>query len=1152
MTKKQTDTLIKNYQKKTDNELKEIAFDLVQKLESVNITDDELENYQEQIEALKTVLDTKDYEDGGINPKLYPLITDPNFNSKIYQNRQFNQFQITIDPEKSEEYENCNFTLTSSQRFLQSFMSPLTPYNSVLLFHGTGVGKTCSSLNIVEQFKPILEKTRKKIYVLVKQSIKESFLRNIFNIEKFKKKENQCLGDTYFKALGSRGIDWLQSGKYDQIDKSVKSLIKKKYKFMGYGEFSNFVKREEDNSIKGNPNINNHQHIKNKSLMNKFSDSIFIIDEVHNIGSDDLQNEKPSSHYIERVLKYSRNTKLVLLSATPMFDSSTEIISILNMLLINDNRPIIPRDKAIKGDSVTQEGLELISKYGKGYISYLRGEDPFKFPNRLYPDINDDPMLLENENIPNRFLNTQKKVTDTIKHFKLIGSEMSKTQSETYILKHMMELKDSKGDYIKYGVQDWPFQIANIVYPDNKLDVTSSRFDDYFNGDENNGFSYKKNVLEFLHPDYISEYSTKINTILNYIKNSNGIVYIYTRYLSDGAYPLAIALEHLGYKRYIKGKNSSSFLKSGKKEKTKKESYILLTGSSVNNEAIKKCISPENKNGEQIKIIIGTSASSEGIDFKNIREVHILDPWHNNNRLEQAIGRAIRFCSHMDLEREKRNTTIYYHVATLPGENTDVETADIYRYRESEKKAIEIGKIERLLKQISIDCHLNKSGNVYLKSVLNKDVSIITSQNTKTNIQLGDNEYSRICDFQKECHFDCLPEPDTNQLADYKIIPSHIEVQLSNLYSIVSLLNKLYKLDIIFDFNDIQKYINQRMIIDKYYLYLTLEKIINDKITITKNAIPGYIIYRGLYYIWQPSNYDENISIKNRNLLISNTKLSPQKRNLNNLIEDKISKSNIVESSLIIEDFHKAISKTNEISDSEIRNTMLLFFLNTLSEQELHKLIEHILVNGKKYSVIIELLADRIIYDKQKKIVGYVQLSSTDLVFIKYTPDKDIPFTPHNKEYSNKLLLSMEKTILTREKMDENILYSCNERHLTQRNSKGETLKIIDIKSGKTSGKKCVFFQKKDGVAKLVEEIANITTQQKIKEVFGVSEVGTKNEQCIYLFAILLYNDITRTDKKRWFYNEIEMFLDKNLKKKEKASSEKTSSSNKKIKSKKK
>ncbi len=1149
MTKKQTDTLIKNYHKKTDNELKGIAFDLVKKLEDVDINNDELENYQEQVEALKTVLDQKNYGDSSINPKLYPLITDPNFSSKLFQNRQFNQFQITIDPEKSDEYENCNFTLTSTQRFLRSFMSPLTPYNSILLFHGTGVGKTCSSLSIVEQFKPILEKTKKKIYVLVKQSIKDSFLRNLFNIDKFKKKENQCLGDTYFKALGSKGVDWLQSGKYDQIEKSVKSLIKKKYKFMGYGEFANFVKREEEDSIKGNLNIDNHQNIKNKSLKDKFSDSIFIIDEVHNIGSDDLQIEKPSSHYIERVLTHSRNTKLVLLSATPMFDSSTEIISIINMLLLNDNRPIIPRDKAIKGDNVTPLGVELISKYGRGYISYLRGEDPFKFPHRLYPDINKDPLLLENENIPNRFLNTKKYVTDAIKHFKLIGSEMSVTQSTAYTLKHLEELKDIKNDYIKYGVQDWPFQISNIVYPDNKLDVTNNRFDDYFNGDENNGFSYKENTLQFLHPDYINEYSTKINTILNYIKKSEGIVYVYTRYLSDGAYPLAIALEHLGYKRYIKGNSTSSFLKNGKKEKTKTQSYILLTGSSVNNEAIKKCISPDNKNGEKIKIIIGTSASSEGIDFKNIREVHILDPWHNNNRLEQAIGRAIRFCSHMELPREKRNSTIYYHVSTLPGENADVETADIYRYRESEKKAIEIGKIERLLKQISIDCHLNKSGNVYLKSVLNKDIPIVTSQNTKTTIQLGDTEYSRICDFQKDCQFNCLPNSNTEQLSNHKNIPSHIEIQLSNLYNIVSLLTELYKTDIIFDFNDIQQYISQYTIIDKYYLYLTIEKIINDKITVTKNNIPGYLIYRGLYYIWQPFKYDENISIKNRNLLLSNIKQFPQKRNLNNLIENKTSKPNIVESSLIVNEIDQVITQSEEISDSELRNTYLLFFLNTLSEQELHKLIEHILINKQKYLVIINLLTDRILYDKNKKITGYVQVSGTDLVFIKYTPDKDVVFTPYNKDFSNKLLLSMEKNILIREKMDDNTLYSCNERHLTQRNSKGETLKIIDIKSGKTSGKKCVFFQKKDGVAKLVDEIAKNITQEKIKKVFNVSELGTKNEQCIYLFAILLYNDLTKTDKKRWFYNEIEMSLNKKSKKKDKEKgSEKKISSNKKTK----
>ena len=49
--------------------------------------------------------------------------------------------------------------------------------------------------------------------------------------------------------------------------------------------------------------------------------------------------------------------------------------------------------------------------------------------------------------------------------------------------------------------------------------------------------------------------------------------------------------------------------------------------------------------------------------------------------------------------------------------------------------------------------------------------------------------------------------------------------------------------------------------IDKYYLYLTLEKIINEKIAIPKKTFQGYLIYRNLYYIWQPSNYDETLSL---------------------------------------------------------------------------------------------------------------------------------------------------------------------------------------------------------------------------------------------------------------------------------------------------
>ena len=54
----------------------------------------------------------------------------------------------------------------------------------------------------------------------------------------------------------------------------------------------------------------------------------------------------------------------------------------------------------------------------------------------------------------------------------------------------------------------------------------------------------------------------------------------------------------------------------------------------------------ENKNGKNIKLLLFSAASAEGINLFHIRQVHILEPFWNEARIEQVIGRAIRFCSH--------------------------------------------------------------------------------------------------------------------------------------------------------------------------------------------------------------------------------------------------------------------------------------------------------------------------------------------------------------------------------------------------------------------------------------------------------------------------------------------------------------------------
>ena len=100
----------------------------------------------------------------------------------------------------------------------------------------------------------------------------------------------------------------------------------------------------------------------------------------------------------------------------------------------------------------------------------------------------------------------------------------------------------------------------------------------------------------------------------------------------------------------------------------KQATFMVIDGSSNKKELAEQLnivTSKGNGAGQRIKVILGTVAASEGLDFKRIRNVHILDPWYNLNRIEQTVGRGIRFCSHSDLDYNKRNVTVYLQASTL-------------------------------------------------------------------------------------------------------------------------------------------------------------------------------------------------------------------------------------------------------------------------------------------------------------------------------------------------------------------------------------------------------------------------------------------------------------------------------------------------------
>ena len=130
--------------------------------------DDELEL---KYDALISVMEEKIKDSYKYDYKFvgYPDYEDPEFNKKIASKKEFyinkipkrnvltpkekNEMSKKLcDPSYSSKKEDITFNLTHNQKFLKTFLSPNTPYNSILLYHGTGVGKTCTSISIAEQY----------------------------------------------------------------------------------------------------------------------------------------------------------------------------------------------------------------------------------------------------------------------------------------------------------------------------------------------------------------------------------------------------------------------------------------------------------------------------------------------------------------------------------------------------------------------------------------------------------------------------------------------------------------------------------------------------------------------------------------------------------------------------------------------------------------------------------------------------------------------------------------------------------------------------------------------------------------------------------------------------------------------------------------
>lgn len=600
----------------------------------------------------------------------------------------------TLDALKQMRESQCStsasrdFKLQANQRFLRRVMSPESPTRNLLMVHGTGVGKSCTAIQIAEEYIVRPEFQDKRVLVLANPSIQENFKAQIFDISRVSVDADglllskQCTGRRYLDMIQrsqSESLRYTDKASQQRVMNLANKIIGEFYEFIGYLTFANMIDRQKltaktDNDMK-------------KWIHDTFDNRLIIIDEAHNLKeTTETESNKLVAIAIEQILKTANGVTLVLLTATPMYDKFDEILYYFNLFMWNERK--LETNKLVKTSDIFTEAGEfkegkepLFRGWCQEYVSFVRGENPFTFPFRLPP--------------PDLLIALPDRTTD------IAGQPIKKQRK--YLTLTRSFVSPQQADAIKsVTVKAVSDHRLICMFPGNKT------FRETFEKSEG---AYKYRDEKFLAPSKVALYSSKFGLITKTIESTTGIVFVYSNVVESGAQLFAMCLEEHGFDPAI----GNRLLKdtSGEVTRGSKGKYVLFT-SDISDSDIKKALvrlkRSENADGSDIRVVIASPKVSEGVDFRNIRQIHVLDPWFNMSRIEQVLGRGMRTCSHSLLPFEQQNCTVYLHVCRYP--DSTQETVDEYIYRTFvEEKAVRISKVKRVVMESAMDCDLQQSVN---------------------------------------------------------------------------------------------------------------------------------------------------------------------------------------------------------------------------------------------------------------------------------------------------------------------------------------------------------------------------------------------------------------------------------------------------------
>lgn len=648
------------------------------------------------------------YVDLKINGRLFPGWINLNF-KKYKLEEMFNK--PGEDPcNKKADTGELKLELRKYQVFMSQFLDYRSPFRDILIYHGLGSGKTSSAINI---YNALYNYTPGwNVFLLIKASLKGGWMDELKT--------------------------WLRK---DEYEFRFKNIIPIHYD-------SPFADRNLMDAIK---NVDNSKK------------SLYIIDEVHNfirnvysnISSGVGKRAQAIYDYIIQDKRENPDTRVVLLSGTPAINNPFELALLFNLL-----RPgIFPKsENEFNNTFISTSTYQTLNKNTKnmfqrrimGLVSYYIGATPDLYATKTthYVDVPmsdyQDDIYAYYEDIEtklalkNRFKgqggsSTYKVYTRQACNFvfpaisqKVSGESRPRpgkfriSEKEAQRLSETGEIKEKdKGKGDKMVKLDEYFKVLKL-FRDTLDDHLSQKdeedkkknhtiitdvetFIKKYNG-EYDKFRDEEKVKSNLYTAMYVSSPKMLNMIFN-IMFSKGPTIVYSNYvLMEGLELFKLYLKYFGFYNYMEKKQIQK----------DKVGYVEFHG------GIKDIAEryrgrdafnmSENKYGNIIKIMLISPAGSEGLSLKNVRQVHIMEPYWNEVRITQMIGRGIRQCSHRDLPLDQRHVDIYRYKSVR--KNKDKQSTDQYIEDVARSKDGLIQSFLDAIKEAAIDCTLFKNHNM--------------------------------------------------------------------------------------------------------------------------------------------------------------------------------------------------------------------------------------------------------------------------------------------------------------------------------------------------------------------------------------------------------------------------------------------------------